>query len=127
MPSRTSFGEMAAYLVFVFVFSVWVSVSRDVDFSFAFGALVRDQLLGSEFRIAGTQLTKTFHKISTLSDIHSFLLGPFFETLWGGQVGSDGALLHDLVDWGWVLGQSRLIGAPRLRQVRTRTRGCGEG
>ena len=111
--------EMFAYFVFLILFTAWVSSSRDLQYSFAFGSLVRERLLHSEFQPMDTRIARTFYKVSSLADVHNFLHGPFLETLWGGQIGNDGEVLHDPKDWGWVLGQSRLIGAPRLRQVRT--------
>ena len=112
--------RFVANICFISIFTWWLANSRDSEFSFAFRKLVRKKFIDTEFHVEDTEVLQTFNDVDSTSAVYEFLQGPFLDGLFGEQV----SRATGSFDVGWVNTQSRLVGAPRLRQIRVATNSC---
>jgi len=112
--------RLVANICFISIFTWWLANSRDSDFSFAYRKLVRKKFIDTEFHVEDTEVLQTFNDVVSTRAVYQFLQGPFLDGLFGEQV----SRATGSFDVGWVNTQSRLVGAPRLRQIRVATNSC---
>ncbi len=125
-PNPIRRGALGAtiHAVFMLIFTGWLLNSRDSELSYIFGEMVRERVLGLELLDSDTEVATDFYGITSLTGVQQYLHGPFIEALFGEQVALSTGDLVEPSEWGWVLAQSRMVGAARLRQVRVATNSC---
>ena len=111
---------LISHLLFMILWLVIISTSRDADYSFTFGELARERMVRTELLPSEAEVATNFGNVSSLSDVSKFLRGPMLSALFGEQV----SRVSGDFDAGWVNAQSKLVGAVRLRQVRVATNSC---
>ena len=119
LPKRSTMRTLG-HLSFVAVFTGWLANTRDSEMSFIFRQLIREKFLDSEFHQRDTEVLTTFEDVGSTSAVYQFLRGPFLDGLFAEQ----DSRATGSFDVGWINSQARLVGAPRIRQIRVATNSC---
>jgi len=111
---------MPVHLLFVFLFTSWLINSRDSELSFAFVSLVRERVTQQELHSLDTHVALRLHDVTSVEQAKQFMRGPLLHALFGMQ----DSTASGPFDVGYVIGQARMLGAARIRQVRVATNSC---
>ncbi|KAF0698658.1 Aste57867_10752 [Aphanomyces stellatus] len=123
--------DMIQYLMFLALFivvTVDVSGSYKPDSPYLVTAMLNAQLREKPFLYADVRVKKTFEDIKTVLELHQYLTGPFYESVFGGA-SFDGDESYPVGDRfalrGFVGGTGRILGPIRIGQIRVKAEVCG--
>ena len=109
-------GALVLYLLFVVTFTVVAVSTRDWRFGYRYGEAMKSTLLETEFDTADTEIYKTFHDVTTLTDVWWYLQGPLIGALYSETSYTGQPLPPERLRF--VNDNNKLLGKVRLQQVR---------
>lgn len=107
---RRMFRDFFFYVLFIVIFLTIIFLGRDIRRVYYVESALRDKFIEEEFLQNDSYIYKSFDDIGELSEFWQFMRGPFV-----GALASVNAF-----EQGYILSFNRIIGAPRIRQVRVR-------
>jgi hypothetical protein len=107
---RRMFRDFFFYVLFIVIFLTVIFLGRDIRRVYYMESALRDKFIEEEFLQSDSYIYKSFDDIGELSEFWQFMRGPFV-----GALASVNAF-----EQGYILSFNRIIGAPRVRQVRVR-------
>jgi hypothetical protein len=107
---RRMFRDFFFYVLFIVIFLTVIFLGRDIRRVYYMESALRDKFIEEEFLQSDSYIYKSFDDIGELSEFWQFMRGPFV-----GALASVNAF-----EQGYILSFNRIIGAPRIRQVRVR-------
>jgi voltage-gated sodium channel len=110
---------LAFYIPFIVLFVYFLMTGKAIGTGFSLHTAVMNNVAGNEFGKTSALDAKYFADITSVDQIWQWLNGPVMDSFWP----SDGTATAR----GSVFGQSQLIGALKIRQVRIERITCGEG
>ena len=111
-----SFWSLGPQVALLALLTTVIVSSRYAPYDFYFSAMVRANLLESEFERADTELDMTFHDVSSLDDVQHFLQGPLLSGLYVESSYADTPLPPSRLRH--VNEHNLLVGPIRLTQAR---------
>jgi len=104
------FRDLFLYVLFFAIFLTIVFVGRDLRKLYFVESSLKDIFVGEEFLPTDAHIEKNFHDIGEVEEFWMWMRGPFINAL--SSVNKQ--------EKGYILSYNRIIGRPRMRQVRVK-------
>ena len=118
--------EIIIYACFMFLFTMSQAKGLMNPTIFQFGNAIRTQLTDAEFLPTHSpNYAKTFHQISTVNDLHKWMVGPLCNFVFTTDSFDDKERWANGQQVGHAVGHAVFLGPVRISQVRANRMDCG--